>query len=198
MGHKMPKDKMYQDGKKEKKIEKLEEKIQKNVIKAAGGNKRAEKRAYKLHDKQSKAAGLSQAKKKTSYDENITKTMAQGRSGLYMDRDENGKLPADRVRLHYDRMDQMREAKMEQLGTVGNAIDQVVAGFKYGGKQFAKEAGDIYDSFKKGTKTALDAASTGAKNVAKGAKDFVKSFDDRAQPTSSIKKRNSIFYQDKK
>ena len=100
MGHKMPKDKMYQDGKKEKKIEKLEEKIQKNVIKAAGGNKRAEKRAYKLHDKQSKAAGLSQAKKKTSYDENITKTMAQGRSGLYMDRDENGKLPADRVRRH--------------------------------------------------------------------------------------------------
>lgn len=151
MGHKMPKDKMYQDG-----------------------------------------------KKKTSYNENITKTMTQGRSGLYMDRDEKGKLPMDRVKLHYDRTGAMQDAKMEQLGTISNAADQVVAGLKYGGKQFVKEAGDIYDSFKKGTKTAMSAAKQGAKIVGKGAKDFVKGFDDRAQPTSSIKKRNSNFYQDKK
>ena len=42
--------------------------------------------------------------------------MAQDKkgSGLYQDRDEKGKLPKDRVALHYDRMDQMREAKMAQ------------------------------------------------------------------------------------
>jgi len=112
MGHKMPKDKMYQDGQ-----------------------------------------------------EKITKTMAQGRSGLYQDRDENGKLPLDRVRLHYDRMDQRREAKMEQLGTLGNAIDQVKAGFKYGGNQFAKEAGEIYDKAKEGISKGYDAFKEGVNTI---------------------------------
>lgn len=117
--------------------------------------------------------------KKTSYDENITKTMAQGRSGLYQDRDENGKLPADRVRLHYDRMDQMREAKMAQekkeekkntSGIFGN--DTILGDENNDGNMFTR----------------------GLAAVGK----FIKGFDDRAQPTSSIKKRNSILYQDKK
>lgn len=100
--------------------------------------------------------------KKTSYDENITKTMAQGRSGLYQDRDENGKLPADRVRIHYDRTGAMQDAKLEQ-----QALKNIAAGFKYGGQQFAREAGDIYDSVKEGTKTAYNAAKQGAKAIVK-------------------------------
>lgn len=110
MGHKMPKDKMYQDGKKKDKVDKLQERITKAVVEGK------EKKARRLDKKQSKAAGLSQDKMYQDGNEKITKTMAQDKkgSGLYMDRDENGKLPKDRVMLHYDRMDQMREAKMAQ------------------------------------------------------------------------------------
>ena len=117
------------------------------------------------------------------------KMMQPRKSGIYMDRTD-GALPQDRVAKYY----QETNPKMEQLGTLSNAADQVIAGFKYGGKQFMKEAKDIYDSFKEGTKTGITAAGKGAKIVAKGAKDFVKGFDDRAQPTSSIKKRNSNLY----
>jgi hypothetical protein len=127
--------------------------------------------------------------KKTSYDENITKTMAQGRSGLYQDRDENGKLPQDRVKLHYDRTGAMQDAKMEQMKEIKQGLKNVKAGFEYGGQQAAREAGAIYDSLKEGTKTAYDAAKKGMKTVAKGAKDFIKGFDDRAQPTSNISRR---------
>ena len=35
----------------------------------------------------------------------------------------------------------------------------------------------------------MSAAKQGAKIVGKGAKDFVKGFDDRAQPTSNISRR---------
>lgn len=153
MGHKMPKDKMYQDG-----------------------------------------------KKKTSYDENITKTMAQGRSGIYMDRDADGKLPMDRVKLHYDRTGAMQDAKLEQLKEIKQGLKNVKAGFEYGGKQFMDEAKDIYKSVKSGTKTAYDAAKQGAKSVGDAVTSVVRKIEGAAQPTSNIKKRgsNSIYYQDRK
>jgi len=116
--------------------------------------------------------------KKTSYDENITKTMAQGRSGLYMDRDENGKLPQDRVKLHYDRMDQMREAKMAQEKKEKKNTSGI-----FGGDTILGDENNDGNMFTR----ALSSVGK-----------FIKSFDDRAQPTSSIKKRNSILYQDKK
>lgn len=133
-------------------------------------------------------------------EEKITKTMAQGRSGLYMDRDEKGKLPMDRVKLHYDRTGAMQDAKLEQMKEIKQGLKNVKAGFEYGGKQFAREAGELAgkasDAISAGTSIAMKAGKEGLKKVG----DFIKSFDDRAQPTSNIKKRgsNSIFYQDKK
>ena len=84
-------------------------------------------------------------KDKTSYDENITKTMAQDKkgSGLYMDRDDKGKLPKDRVQLHYDRMDQMRESKMAQ-DKPAKEMDQIDLSKKgYIGRDIAGSANEL-------------------------------------------------------
>lgn len=138
--------------------------------------------------------------KKKSYDENITETMAQGRSGLYQDRDEKGKLPLDRVRLHYDRTGAMQDAKLEQMKEIKQGLKNVKSGFEYGGKQFMKEAGDIYDKVSEGTKTAYESAKKGAKSVGDAITNVVRKIEGAAQPTSDIKKRgsNSWYYQDRK
>ena len=98
--------------------------------------------------------------KKTSYDENITETMAQDKkgSGLYQDRDEKGKLPKDRVALHYDRMDQMREAKMAQETEAKQIPKFDISDSGYVGRSILGGDG--------GMNSIINAANEGMKNLA--------------------------------
>lgn len=110
------------------------------------------------------------------------KVMQPRRSGIYMDR-KDGVLPQDRVAKYY----QETNPKMEQLSTLKDIGSQILEGFKFGGREFKRELGEVGEALKE--------------YYNKG-KQFVKQLDKNMQPTSNFEKRGSRgtgnVYQDKK
>jgi len=109
--------------------------------------------------------------------------MSQERSGIYQDR-VNGKLPMDRVKGHY----QMRDAKMAQTAETfkrkGGSSNRITDSIK-------SAVNEVIDIDKDGD-TVFDDKNQDGNMFTRGAEKlgkFITSFDDRAQPSSNIRRR---------
>ena len=104
------------------------------------------------------------------------------KSGIYMDR-EDGSLPQDRVAKYYQEANpKMEQEKKEETGPIPTIP---MGSLGHTGRDIAAGGNEIIRAVNPYVKTAGDLVSSGIK----AAGDFIKGFDDRAQPTSNIKRR---------
>lgn len=125
---------------------------------------------------------------KSKDDENISRTMQdkkmeQKKSGIYMDR-MDGALPQSRVSKYYQDTNPKMEQTAETFKRKGGTDNYIADGIK-------SAINEVIDIDKDGD-TVFDDKNQDGNMFTRGAKKlgkFIKSFDDRAQPSNNINRR---------
>ena len=125
---------------------------------------------------------------KSKDDENISRTMQdkkmeQKKSGIYMDR-MDGALPQNRVSKYYQDTNPKMAQTAETFKRKGGSDNRIADGIK-------SAFNEVIDIDSDGD-TFLDDKNKDGNMVTRGFNalgKFIKGFDDRAQPSSNIKKR---------